>query len=178
VFEDSKMKERGAGGMKAITVLEPWASLIMLNQKHIETRSWKTNYRGQLLIHAGTGHRPWHMDLAFKEPFFSSLEQVHSTKLDKAITYHLGCIIAVCELTDCIKIVGAIDGSLGSFSVPVHKAELENGETIRGNEFYFGDYQIGRYAWILHDIKALEKPIPVKGQQGLWNYEIGNEVQG
>lgn len=39
--------------MKAITVLQPWATLLVTGKKHIETRSWKTNYRGEILIHAG-----------------------------------------------------------------------------------------------------------------------------
>lgn len=47
----------GTGGrmcsMKAITVLQPWAWLLASGKKHCETRSWKTYYRGEILIHAG-----------------------------------------------------------------------------------------------------------------------------
>lgn len=39
--------------MKAITIRQPWASLIALGEKKIETRSWQTKYRGPILIHAG-----------------------------------------------------------------------------------------------------------------------------
>lgn len=39
--------------MKALTLYEPWASLIKLGRKTIETRSWGTSYRGPLAIHAG-----------------------------------------------------------------------------------------------------------------------------
>ncbi len=38
--------------MKAISILQPWASLVALGHKKIETRSWNTKYRGELLIHA------------------------------------------------------------------------------------------------------------------------------
>lgn len=38
--------------MKAISLLEPWASLIKEKVKYIETRSWQTKYRGELYIHA------------------------------------------------------------------------------------------------------------------------------
>ena len=38
--------------MKVISVIEPWASLIKEDIKNIETRSWKTNYRGKIYIHA------------------------------------------------------------------------------------------------------------------------------
>ena len=39
--------------MKVLTVKEPWASLIAYGYKEYEFRSWKTNYRGKILIHAG-----------------------------------------------------------------------------------------------------------------------------
>lgn len=39
--------------MKALTIIQPWATLIASGHKMNETRSWKTNYRGEVLIHAG-----------------------------------------------------------------------------------------------------------------------------
>ena len=39
--------------MKTLTIKQPWASLIIDGYKKYEFRSWKTNYRGKLLIHAG-----------------------------------------------------------------------------------------------------------------------------
>lgn len=39
--------------MKALTIKEPWATLIIEGYKEYEFRSWKTNYRGKILIHAG-----------------------------------------------------------------------------------------------------------------------------
>ena len=41
--------------MKALTIKEPWASLIIEEYKKYEFRSWKTKYRGKILIHAGLG---------------------------------------------------------------------------------------------------------------------------
>lgn len=38
--------------MKVISLLQPWATLAVIGQKKIETRSWSTKYRGPLLIHA------------------------------------------------------------------------------------------------------------------------------
>ncbi len=40
--------------VRAITLWQPWASLVALGLKRFETRSWPTNYRGKLLIHAAT----------------------------------------------------------------------------------------------------------------------------
>ncbi|HEX4214728.1 MAG TPA: ASCH domain-containing protein [Candidatus Dormibacteraeota bacterium] len=44
--------------MRALTIRQPWASLIVAGIKDVENRSWRTNHRGPLLIHAGTGRDP------------------------------------------------------------------------------------------------------------------------
>ena len=41
--------------MKVLTLKQPYASLIAAGLKKYEFRSWKTNYRGTILIHAGSG---------------------------------------------------------------------------------------------------------------------------
>ena len=41
--------------MKVLTIKQPWASLIVDGYKKYEFRSWKTKYRGEILIHAGCG---------------------------------------------------------------------------------------------------------------------------
>ena len=40
---------------KALTIAQPWATLVAIGAKQIETRSWQTNYRGDIAIHAGKG---------------------------------------------------------------------------------------------------------------------------
>ncbi|MGA2036508.1 MAG: ASCH domain-containing protein [Acidimicrobiales bacterium] len=39
--------------MKILTIRQPWASLIVAGIKDVENRSWRTNHRGRLGIHAG-----------------------------------------------------------------------------------------------------------------------------
>jgi len=39
--------------MRAITLYQPWATWIADGDKRYETRSWRTDYRGEILIHAG-----------------------------------------------------------------------------------------------------------------------------
>lgn len=41
--------------MRVITLKQPWATLVAENIKKYEFRSWKYNYRGEILIHAGAG---------------------------------------------------------------------------------------------------------------------------
>ena len=74
--------------MKALTIKQPWASLIVDGYKCYEFRSWKTNYRGKILIHAGMSLERNVVD-RFKE-----------YNLD----YTLGAIIGEAELVDCILV--------------------------------------------------------------------------
>lgn len=60
--------------MKALTLYEPWASLVALGAKKIETRSWPTKYRGPLAIRAAKSYEAWHMNLSWEEPFYSALK--------------------------------------------------------------------------------------------------------
>ena len=77
--------------MKVLSIKEPFASLIMNGIKKIETRSWKTNYRGELYIHASISKisKEWYLDNDF-------------IKLIKDISLNYGYIICKCKLVDCI----------------------------------------------------------------------------
>jgi hypothetical protein len=55
------------------------------------------------------------------------------------------------------------------------EAVLEPGYIVSGNEYQYGYYSEGRFAWALIDVKRLPTPIPAKGQLGLWNYPIEEE---
>lgn len=161
--------------MKTLTVYHPFSELIAFREKTNETRSWYTPYRGPLAIHVAASRRPWHMDLAFKEPFFSALKPLHreftNTKGKKSIgmRLHLEQIITICNLTDCFYI--AKDG-LFKFDP---KAKIKIGELVSplptGNELAFGDYTPGRFAWVLKDVHQLKVPIQVRGHQRLWNWD-------
>lgn len=140
--------------MKVITIMQPFATLIAIGEKHFETRCWPTKYRGDLLIHAGKGKN--YLFLCEGEPFKSVLAKHGYNKNNLPI----GEIIAKVNLTNCIK----IDGIQTMFDVSNKKQNI--------NETNFGDWDIGRYAWRLENIESLKEPIPVKGQQRLWNYDF------
>ncbi|MDD2377764.1 MAG: ASCH domain-containing protein [Bacilli bacterium] len=74
--------------MKVITIRQPWASLIVYGYKKFEYRSWKTNYRGELLIHAGKTYDKNELLM------FNSL----------GIEFPTGCIIGKVVLEDCLKV--------------------------------------------------------------------------
>lgn len=51
--------------MKTLTVKQPFASLIVSGEKDIENRTWKTSYRGYILIHAGKGKSYFRYDIDY-----------------------------------------------------------------------------------------------------------------
>ena len=69
--------------IKTITVIQPWAILIINNMKHIETRSWQTQVRGRIAIHAGKNAA--YIKGILPEP-------------------PMGCIIGSVDLIDCIPL--------------------------------------------------------------------------
>lgn len=82
--------------MKALTIKEPWATLIIEGYKEYEFRSWKTNYRGKILIHAG-----------------KSLEKNQVKKFKEYnLEYSCGEIIGEADLVDCIKVTDEFDNEL------------------------------------------------------------------
>ncbi|MFL5577327.1 MAG: ASCH domain-containing protein [Gemmatimonadaceae bacterium] len=54
--------------MKALTLTQPWATLVAIGAKTIETRSWPTHYRGEVAIHAAKGFPDWARQIVDGEP--------------------------------------------------------------------------------------------------------------
>lgn len=74
--------------VKTLTIREPWASLIVNGYKEYEFRSWKTNYRGKILIHSG---------ICFDKEYLDRFREYD-------LEYGKGEIIGEAELVDCIKV--------------------------------------------------------------------------
>ena len=142
--------------MKAITIKQPWATLIAIGEKKNETRSWRTKFRGEILIHAGT-----QVDKeAFNIPVIKDTLAKHD--INSIEDLPVGCIVAKCRLTDVRQVLCEND-----HTCTVSFTDLSE---IKGKEIAFGDYSCGRYAWKLEDVQQIE-PIPCKGQLSIWNYE-------
>ena len=72
--------------MKAINIHQPWASVIAFGEKRFETRSWKTDYRGPLLIHASRTLSPIERSNCGTNPFQSALVSHVITSADQLPT--------------------------------------------------------------------------------------------
>lgn len=146
--------------MKAITILQPWTSLLAEGKKRIETRSWRTNYRGEILLHAGKGD-PFGMTKGDREIYANIIGESYLLNAVNELRYReskvpFGAIIGKANLVNCLR----IDELTAVLIKEQHPDEYE-----------FGDFTPGRYAWVMTDPVLFDKPIPASGKQGLWNWE-------
>lgn len=171
-----------------LTLHQPWASLIAVGVKTIETRSWSTPYRGPLAIHAGKATPPvrgpgsevggWNV---WRDPHNGSFSMrfYDAPAVYTVCRLPLGAVVAVADLVDVVPI---IDGSIGwtddSDTPPAavvvswdsHAMLVDTRETVPfpdiTEQLPFGDFAHGRFAWMLENVRAIE-PVPAKGHQGL-----------
>ena len=134
--------------MRVISLLQPWATLVVVGAKKIETRSWRTKYRGELLIHASLGKAG--ALLAQQPPFTKYISSFEDLPF--------GAIIGKVVLEDVLPVE-----QFNLSDTAINKLTLE--------EKAFGDYSHGRYGWILSDAVQFAKPIPFKGALMLWEYK-------
>lgn len=85
--------------MKALSIQQPWASLILTGVKSVENRTWKTPHRGPLLIHAGKT-----MDLIGLDHWPHGLSSMAAAKNGFALAGKTGLILGMVELVDCVPI--------------------------------------------------------------------------
>lgn len=129
--------------IQAITLFNPWATLVALWMKQYETRRWSTGHRGPLAIHsAGKGSfHPAYMELPEIKKYAPDLKIEHLV---------FGAVLAIVEMSDCIEI------------------DPHFAQRISHMELAFGEWQPGRYAWQFDSVKKLREPLIIRGQQGMW----------
>ncbi|MDB4876410.1 MAG: hypothetical protein JWM41_2856 [Gemmatimonadetes bacterium] len=146
--------------MKALTLTQPWASLVAFGAKSIETRSWRTEYRGRIAIHAAKGFPDDARYFVSASPFQETLSAAMGLSPVLASALPIASIIAVATLKDCFKF-------------DARTAMLIEGRAITGrlpdHELAFGDYSPGRFGFVLADVVALREPVPARGMLNLWN---------
>ena len=168
--------------MRALTVWQPWASLLgtpvrwtkkgqTIYSKRYETRTWATDYRGTIAIHAAA--RPIHecvRDIRLSSSDMQMLVQalLPIIQLDGSpagidwrdvamdLEHYLSAlprrqIICIGELTDCVLIT------------PEFRARQKPRELALGN------WEIGNYAWKIDKRRPIP-PVTVNGAQGLWRW--------
>ena len=128
--------------MKVITIKQPFATLIAEGLKEYEFRTWKTKFRGEILIHAGKG-----IDK-------KAMERYKHLNLD----YPSGKIIAKATITDCVYVDDKLKEELQEKNPLVYYGTLQKDSNWDG------------YGFKLENIEKIE-PIEIKGKLSLWDYD-------
>ena len=127
--------------MKVITIKQPFASLIAAGIKEYEFRTWKTKYRGDILIHAGKG-----------------IDKKAMKKFEKYnLDYPSGCIIAKVTITDCIEINDETRRKLEEKNSLVYSSIIKNKDW-------------NGYGFKMENPIKID-PIYLNGKLSLWDYE-------
>ena len=133
--------------MKALTLWQPHAGLISLGLKTIETRGWRTNYRGPLAIHAGRSfdHEYWGAATSDGWIPYHHSDQVPELTVRGVFL----CVVDVVEVRPMVE----SDEEPACCSCPPPGAET-------------------RYAWVLGNVRRCDPAIPAVGHQGLWDTDL------
>lgn len=175
--------------MKVLTLHQPWATLVAVGAKTIETRSQPTYLRERIAIHAAALSTHRRCDLICRvgpyevtapdrpgAPWRLYDEHRHAGFWGLAF----GSIVATAVVVECLPI---IDWGRCSYHSPPHLCVPPPGgrllhhlpipaEPTGPTEFDvtdqmpLGDYRPGRFAWLLDDVERLPIPIPFRGGQG------------
>lgn len=129
--------------IKALSLIQPWASLIMDGRKTIETRSWQTKYRGILVIHASAK-----IDGKAAANFYPTLVKRFWPQNVLRKFFPTKSVLGIAILKECVQFPNVL--------APPDE---------------YGDFTEGRFGWLLMNAKRFEIPIPAKGHLGLWNWE-------
>ena len=130
---------------KALSLTQPWATLVATGHKAWETRSWSTKYRGWLAIHASKGFPKPCRELCLEGAFRRVLRQHDYIG---SVGLPLGQVLCIAYLSDCV-------------STNVWTPDKDS------DEYAFGDYSPNRFAWKFDAVVGVA-PFPVKGALSIW----------
>jgi len=80
--------------MKALSIKQPWAGLVVSGIKDVENRKWRCGYRGPLLIHAGKG---------WDQYGYEFLSNEMGVLVPRKSEHVFGAILGIVQMTDCVR---------------------------------------------------------------------------
>lgn len=181
--------------MKAISLWQPWASLIACGAKPFETRSFAppSDLIGQVIaIHAAKKIDPEAAEFAeellfgqFEPGGFALAEKLEASWGGEAVgdeimgifghaAMPIGCIVCLARLDAAFQLGEPAEGTAFPAISTVRRMvsrPMPGCFTVRRDEF--GDYAPGRWVWLLKDIQPLRPPVRMKGRQGFFDLPQG-----
>lgn len=144
----------------ALSLTQPWATLVAIGAKTFETRSWSTRYRGPLAIHATREAPRWSQDEGTRFAIDARLrragfETSEGLEFPAALLLPRSAVVATAVLGGILPSEDVV-GRVGH-AVDRHLDEL-----------LFGDFSDGRFAWALGGVRRILVPVPARGRQGIW----------
>ncbi len=146
---------------KGISLKQPWASLVAMRLKRFETRSWRTNYRGPLVVCSSKSIAP-------PEEFHPDIRDIIAAAFPQTLLRHgawavyeslpFGKALCVVDLVDCIR-----------------AEDLQDSEIVA--EKQFGNFAPGRFVFKLANMRVFQEPWPIKGSLGIFNMELPDEYR-
>jgi hypothetical protein len=144
-------------GQLALSLWQPWASLVIAGEKLVETRRWSTKHRGPLLIHAALAIRR----SAIPPEVERIACEVFGDRWLRVLPF--GALIGQVEVLDVKpQTFGPHSGELVPFV---------GDRRIEGRERILGDYRAGRFGWLLASPRPLQEPLKVRGRQRLFTID-------
>lgn len=139
--------------LKAMTLHDPYASLMAIGAKRNETRGRSTGHRGELAIHTSlvSGEYP-------EDVFEAALRAFAQRDFDPRQIGAPGCIIAVVDLHD-VKPTEAF-----AMGQQLLEADLT---VLSEEERMFGNYSPGRFVYLTRGLRRLARPVPCRGYQSI-----------
>jgi hypothetical protein len=135
--------------IKALSLWNPWAEYIKCGVKRHETRSWATNYRGLVAIHAAKRWTDEEIEAARTlNRQFPAIPLVENPPL--------GVMLGICRLLNCVPTESLV-------------------KNISAHERAVGGWAEGRFAWEMEVLEVFDTPIEAKGQQGLFDWQLPEE---
>jgi hypothetical protein len=144
--------------IRAYSLTQPFATLVALGYKFMETRSKRTHYRGPLLIHASSTRNRWSRE-ACEKPIIAAILAKHGLTYK---TLPRGELLCRVELLDMALITDQ-PAPAGVLTISPTGPELS--ETERA----VGLYSEGRYAWLLSPPELLPEPVKASGALSFWD---------
>lgn len=155
--------------MKAISLHQPFASAVAIGSKRIETRGWATSHRGPIAIHAAKHftidgmirvHSSWTWCGALAG---AGVKMGQDANLVDILPF--GAVIAVVDLVDCRPTGSLTVDELDSWRRPAPDAI----DPLSWTERMLGNFEPGRFGWILENPRPLVRPVPAIGRQRIFN---------
>lgn len=143
--------------MICISVLQPHATLLAIGEKKIETRSWAWSFRGRVGLHASKQFQLADRLLVDQEPFKSALAN-HG--------YHRWEDLPCGALIGSACLMRSAPVQRESYQLQMSIGAIEFPPVVGTNEYAFGNYEVGRYGWVMHDAKLYKRPVLAVGCQG------------